>query len=59
VLWDVKQLMASASPDEIRRATLIAMSDALAAGHVVAGQFLDQDEETVAFSPWNVSSMKA
>jgi hypothetical protein len=55
VLWEVKQAMASASPGEIRRTTLAAVRDALAGGHVVAGQFVDQDAETVAFSPWNVS----
>jgi hypothetical protein len=59
VLWEIKQLMPSGSPDEIRRATLTAVRDALAGGHVVAGQFADHDVETVAFSPWNVSADEA
>ena len=55
VIWEVKQVMPLASPEEIRRTTLSVVRDALAGEHVVAGQFVDLDAETFAFSRWSAS----
>lgn len=55
VIWEVRQVIPSASSDEIRCATLAAVRDALDGGQVVAGQYADHDAESVAFSRWDVS----
>jgi hypothetical protein len=55
-LWAAKQLVPWASVEELRRATLAAVRDALTEGHVVAGQFVTRDAETVTFSPWGDSA---
>jgi len=52
VLWEVKQCMPAVSPDEARIITLAAIRQALVEERVVAGQFIDHDEDTVLFLPW-------
>ena len=55
IIWEIKQLMPSASVEEIRHTTLETVRDALTGRQVVAGQYVDHDEDNVAFSQWNVS----
>jgi hypothetical protein len=55
VLWQVKHDVPSLAPDEARQAALTVVREALAVESVVAGEFVDQDEDTAAFMSWQVS----
>lgn len=55
LLWEVRQVMPSSSTEEVKTSTLEIIHEGLREGHIVAGQFMDRDEDTVAFLPWKLS----
>jgi hypothetical protein len=50
----VKQQLPGLTPRAARRATLCVVREAVREGRVVAGRFIDRDEETRMFIPWQL-----
>jgi hypothetical protein len=56
VLWQVKHEMPALTPDETKQATLIVIRKALLEERVVAGNFVDEDDDNKAFVVWPSSA---
>lgn len=54
VLWEIRQMFEDLSPEEARARTLNAIDHLLGTHRVVAGQFTDQDENTLVFERWDL-----
>jgi hypothetical protein len=59
ILRHVKIDEPSLTDDEAKQITLLVIRSALRRGEVVAGEFVDRDEETAAFVAWEISADQA
>ncbi len=55
VLWEVKQNSTHLAPEAAMSVTLDVIERLLSAGDIVAGQFVDQNDDTLFFERWNMS----
>lgn len=59
ILWQAKEDAASLSSAEAKQVTLAVIRELLAEKQIVAGVFVDQDEDTAAFVTWPLSAEEA